>query len=188
MPVGSMNITWQSLLGIGILVTAVVFCGCTEESAPPPVPVVTYAPGQVLYETGIVTGQGILGGELATGTIDTITFTIGLVPGAGSVDMEQLTIVYADAVRSETLIPVQGYRGSPPQGSWGILEVEGEIGDVNNRLDDKELFVIRINPRAPLVPRQLITIGVKPPAGPPVTLRRVSPPTIMAENNVLAPV
>jgi hypothetical protein len=27
--------------------------------------------------------------------------------------MEMLTIVYADAVRSETLIPVQGYRGNP---------------------------------------------------------------------------
>jgi len=171
-----------------ILVAAVAFSGCTEEAPPAPVPVVTYAPGQVLYTTGEVTGQGITGGQLATGTIDTITFSVGLVPCARSVDMEMLTIVYADAVRSETLIPVQGYRGNPPQGSWGILDVQNEIGGQNNRLDDKELFTIRINPRAPLVPRQLITIGIKPEEGPTLTLRRVSPSTILAENNILAPV
>ena len=37
----------------------------------------------------------------------------------------------------------------------------------NNRLEYEEKFVIRINPKAPLVPRQLITIIVKPPPGPP---------------------
>jgi hypothetical protein len=39
-----------------------------------------------------------------------------------------------------------------PAGSWGILDVQNEIGGQNNRLDDKELFTIRINPVLPLFP------------------------------------
>ena len=53
-------------------------------------------PGQVLNVFGDVTGDGI-----PRGTIDTITFTVGLVPGEKSVNMENVTIVYADAIRTE---------------------------------------------------------------------------------------
>jgi len=60
-----------------------------------------------------VTGDGI-----PRGTIDTITFTIGLVPGENSVNVENISIVYADAIRTESLIPVEGFYGDPPQGSW----------------------------------------------------------------------
>jgi archaellin len=171
-----------------VLIGCVLAAGCTEEPPVETVPVFTYAPGQVLYETGDVTGDGTVGGTLTTGTIDTITFTIGLVPGQTPVNIEDLSIVYADAVRTESLIPVEGYYGNPPQGTWGVLEVKNEIGNPNNRLSDKELLVIRINPSAPLVPRQLITIGIRPPAGQPLTIRRISPPTIIKENNILAPV
>ena len=57
-------------------------------------------PQDILQNFGDVTGQGIPGG-----TIDTITFTVGLVDSHKSVDMEQLSIVYADAIRTETLRP-----------------------------------------------------------------------------------
>ncbi len=175
---------WQSLILTGILFAAVLFAACTDEAipGPAPVPVNTILPGQVLYSTGEVTGNGIPGG-----TIDTITFTIGLGPGEKPVNMENISIFYADAIRTETLEPVSGYRGEPPAGEWGIMHVRDEIGAPNNRLEDKEQFIIRINPKAPLVPRQFISIVVKPPSGTPLTIRRVSPPTIMKENNILAP-
>lgn len=136
-----------------------------------------------MYQIGDVTGDGI-----PRGTIDTITFTVGLVPGEKSVNMENVSIVYADAVRTESLIPVVGYRGDPPLGAWGILEVIGEVGTPNNRLEYEEKFLIRINPKAPLVPRQLITVIVKPPSGTSLTIRRLSPSTIIKENNILTPV
>ena len=108
-------------------------------------------------------------------------------PGVQSVDMEKIAIIYADAVRTETLVPVMGFHGSPPQGSWGILEVLGEEGISNNRLEFDELFVIQINPRAPIVPRQFITLVIRPPSGTPLTLIRVAPPSILAENILTPP-
>jgi archaellin len=62
------------------------------------------------------------------------------------------------------------------------------VGNHNNRLEDAERFIIRINPKAPLVPRHLITIVVKPSSGTSMTIRRAAPPAVMAENNILAPV
>jgi len=176
-----------------VILTAVILAaGCTDEAPQgppgPAPPADTVRPGQVLQLTSDVTGDGQLGGNLVSGTIDTITFTVGLVPGAKPVNMENVTIIYADAVRTETLVPVQGFRGDPPDGSWGILNVIHEVGNPNNRLEDNEQFVIRVNPRAPLVPRQLMTISVKAPTGTPLTFRRVSPPTIVEFNNSLMPV
>jgi archaellin len=177
-------VKWLSLLMITILVAGVLASGCSDEEthgleSPPGS---TVLPGQVLVNIGDVTGDGI-----PQGTIDTITFTVGLVPGEKPVNMENISIVFADAVRSESLTPVAGFRGDPPQGYWGILEVQDEVGNPNNRLEYEERFVIRINPRAPLVPQQFITIIVKPPSGTPLTIRRISPPTIIKENNILIP-
>lgn len=175
---------WQYFFLIAVLMTAVLATGCTDETPPSAEPVVPgVEPGQVLYIVGDVTGDGI-----PRGTIDTITITLGLVPGAATVNMENISIFYADAVRSETLIPVEGYRGDPPQGCWGILGVQGELGGANNRMEYEEKFVIRINPRAPLVPRQLITISVKAEGGNPLIIRRLSPATIIKENNILTQV
>lgn len=172
----------QALFLTFILIAAVLAAGCTEEGTPGPVPETIGAvlPGQVLYSLGEVTGDGIPGG-----TIDTITFKVGLTPGEKPVTMENISIVYADAIRTETLLPVKGYRGDPPAGQWGIMNVINEIGKPNNRIEDKEQFIIRINPKAQLVPQQFISIVVKPPSGTPLTLRRVSPPTIIKENNIL---
>jgi archaellin len=184
-------VKWQSFLVMVILAASILAAGCTDEGATGPGPAVPgdpVKPGQVLQVTGDVTGDGQLGGNLVSGTIDTITFTVGLVPGAKSVNMENISIVYADAVRTETLVPVAGFRGDPPDGSWGIMTVMNEAGKPNNRLEDQEQFVIRINPKAPLVPRQLMTISIKAPTGSPITIRRVAPPTIMKENNLLLPV
>jgi len=168
-----------------ILVVSVIAAGCTDEENPGPVLPAADAilPGQVLVNIGNVTGDGI-----PRGTIDTITFTVGLVPGEKSVNVENISIVYADAIRTESLIPVEGFYGDPPQGSWAILELQNEVGSPNNRLEFEERLVIRINPRAPLVPQQFITIIVKPPSGTSLTIRRVSPPTIVKENNLLTPV
>ena len=176
---------WQFLLLTGILIAAVLIAGCTDEGppGPPPDTINPIQPGQILYAIGEVTGDGIPGG-----TIDTITFTVGLAPGEKPVNMENISIVYADAIRTETLVPVNGYRGDPSEGGWGVVNVTNEIGNPNNRLEDKEQFVIRIDPKAPLVPRQYISIVIKPPSGAPLIIRRVSPPTIIKENNILAPV
>jgi len=180
---------WQYVFLAFSLILLFLAAGCTESppSGPPltlstlPAPHGTTQPGQVLQVFGDVTGRGIPGG-----TIDTITFTIGLVDGHDSVDLEHLAIVYADATRTETLHPVEGFRGDPPKGYWGIVRVGNEVGSPNNRLDFQELSVIRINPSAFLVPLQFVTISVKPANGSPLTIRRVSPSTIQ-EDNILSP-
>jgi len=172
-----------------VLVLLILITGCTDTSADgPPLPTMSTLPvpgnnpQEILQIYGDVTGQGIPGG-----TIDVITFTVGLIDSHKSVDMERLVIIYADAIRTESFHPVEGYYGDPPKGFWSITRVENEVGSPNNRLDNEERFVIRINPKAPLVPRQIITIEVKPPNGHPLTIRRVAPPTIQAENILLPP-
>ena len=176
---------WQSLFLWGFLITAVLAVGCTDEGPPIPVPVTVnaVAPGQVLYSIGNVTGDGIAGG-----TIDTITLIVGLAPGEKPVNMENVSFVYADSIRTESLVLVNNCWGEPPAGYWGILKVNNQIGSPNNRIEDKEQYVIRINPKAPLVPRQIISIVVKPPSGTPLIIRRLSPMAIIKENNILAPV
>ena len=172
----------QYLLVTMILIALVCATACTEEETSGPAWEARSParPGQLMVAIGDVTGTGIPGG-----LIDTITFKVGLAPNATSVRMENVSIVYADAVRSETLTPVAGIRGNPPQGSWGVVEVKDEEGTPNTRLEYDEQFVIRLNPKAPLVPRQLIMIVVQPPSGPPLTLRRVAPATVVGGDAVL---
>jgi len=172
-----------------VLILLILTAGCTDTfEERPTLPTMSTLPvpegnpqyTQILQNFGEVSGQGIPGG-----TIDVITFTVGLVNTSKSVDIEQLAIVYADAIRTETLYPVEGFHGDPPKGFWSIVRVENEIGNPNNRLDNEERFVIRINPKAPLVPRQMITIDVKPKDGRSLTIRRVAPTTIQADNILL---
>jgi archaellin len=180
---------WHGIFLTFVLILAGLAAGCTDSSPgglPPtmstlPIPADTVLPGQVLQIFGDVTGLGIPGG-----TIDNITFAVGLADVHDSVDIEKIDIVYADAIRTETLHPVDGYYGDPPRGFWGIIRVENQVGSPNNRLDNMERFVIRINPTAPLVPRQVVTIDIKPPEGRSLTVRRVAPPTILADN-ILTP-
>jgi hypothetical protein len=174
-----------------VLIFLTLIAGCTDTSTetPPfqtmstlPVPVSGSHDVPLLQTFGETNGKGIPGG-----TIDTITFTVGLIDIHKSVDMEHLAIVYADAIRTETLRPVEGFHGDPPKGFWSITRVENEVGDPNNRLDNEERFVITINPKAPLVPRQILTIDVKPQNGESLTIRRVSPPSIFEDNILLPP-
>jgi archaellin len=174
-----------------VLIFLSLVAGCTDTSpeSPPlqtmstlPVPGSGSQDTPLLQVFGDTTGKGIPGG-----TIDTITFEVGLIDIHKSVDMEHLTIVYADAIRTETLRPVEGFHGDPPKGFWSITRVENEVGDPNNRLDNEERFFITINPKAPLVPRQILTIDVKPQNGHSLTIRRVAPPSIFEDNILLPP-
>jgi len=170
--------------GVVVLIAVILVAGCSQP-APAPLPPSTIQPGQEIELIGEVTGTGIVSQGIPHGTIDAITFTIGLTPDTMSVNLENLTIIYADAVRTETLVPVEGYRGTPPRGSWGILSVTNEVGKPNNRLEFEEQATIQIDPKAAIVPNQVITIYVKTPAGPPLTIRRVVPSTIMPGINDL---
>jgi len=107
-------VKWQSLLITVIFIAAILAAGCTEEENPhPQLPAPdSVRPGQVFMLIGNVTGNGIPGGS-----IDNLTFTVGLIPGENPVNMENISLVYADAVRTETLLPVEGFRGDPPPGS-----------------------------------------------------------------------
>jgi archaellin len=173
---------WHFIFLTLILVFSIISAGCLGDDTSVPVPAATnpqgnFQPGQVLQVFGDITGQGI-----PHGTVDTITFTIGLNTDIKSMDMEELVIVYADAIRTETFTPVEGFRGNPPSGSWGIMSVQNEVGEPNNRISYEEQFVIRVNPKAPIVPNQVITILLKPPTGKSTSIRRITPTTIQAEN------
>jgi hypothetical protein len=179
---GQFMAKWHFVFITLMLISGVFVAGCLGDDTPAPVPPTmnpqgNLQPGQVLQVFGDVTGLGI-----PKGTVDTITFTVGLAPDIKTMDMEKLVIVYADAIRTETLSPLEEFRGNPPQGSWGILSVQNEVGNPNNRIEYEEKFVIRINPKAPIVPNQVITILLKPPIGNPTTIRRITPTTIMTEN------
>jgi hypothetical protein len=183
---------WYSVPVISIILLLILAAGCIDTSTdtPPlptmstlPIPGVTANPPvQILQSTGEVTGQGTPGG-----IIDTITFTVTLNDLSKSINMENLGIVYADVVRTETILPVDGYWGEPPQGRWSIVRVVNERGGPNNLLEPEEQFIIRINPRAPIVPTQLITIQMIPAGGNSLAIRCVAPKTIRAEN-ILSPV
>ncbi len=181
-----MESTYGLILAL-FLVSCIFFTGCITADTPAPGPAGGIIPqeGVPIQNIGDVTGQGIILQGVPRGTVDTITFTIGLAPGVKTVDMNNLTIAYADAVRTEILKPVEGYRGNPPPGYWGILTVENEAGNPNMRLEYNERFVIRINPKAAIVPNQVITISVKPSEGRPLIMRRVVPSTIFENDNIL---
>jgi len=176
---------WQYVFLTLVMISGILAAGCLGEDTSAPVPAVmshqdNLQPSQVLYVFGDVTGLGI-----PRGTVDTITFTVGLAPDIKTLDMEKLVIVYADAIRTETLSPIAGFRGDPPPGEWGILSVQKEVGNSNNRIEYEEQFVIRINPKAPIVPNQVITILLKPPTGNPTSIRRITPTMVMTENLLL---
>jgi hypothetical protein len=176
----------HGLIVIGLLAFCVLSTGCISEDTPAP-----GAGGGILQEgvllqpIGDVTGQGIILQGVPRGTIDTITVTIGLAPGVQTLDLDNLTIVYADAVRTELFIAVEGYRGNPPPGYWGIIAVVNELGFPNMRMDFEEQFVIQINPKAPVVPNQVVTISLKPVDSRPLVLRRIAPVAIYEKDNIL---
>jgi archaellin len=171
------------------LIVCVISTGCISDDTPAPAtaPVAGDNPQKwvLIQNIGNVTGQGVILQGVPRGTIDTITFTIGLAPGAKPLEMANATIVYSDAVRTEILEPVQGYRGIPPPGYWGIIDTVNEPGGRNLRLEFDKQFVIRINPKAAIVPNQVITISIKPTEGKPLILRRVAPSAIEEDDNIL---
>jgi archaellin len=182
---------WFTVPVIVIIVLSILTAGCftTTTDTPPaptmstlPIPGVTSSPAQILKSIGEVIGQGTPGG-----IIDTITVTVSLSDLSMPINLEKMRVIYSDVVRTESIQPVEGYWGEPPQGYWSIIRVENEIGGPNNLLESGEEFVIRVNPKAPIVPTQLITIQMIPAGGTPISIRRVSPKTIRAEN-ILDPV
>jgi len=177
---------YRGILGV-LLTFCIISAGCIGDDESPPVPVsgTGSGPGVMLQSIGEITGQGVILKGVPRGTIDTITFTIGLAPGIHTVDLSTITVVYADAVRTEILTPVDGYHGNPPQGYWGIVGTANELGNPNLRMDFDEQFTIRINPRAPVVPNQVITVSVKPSEGRPLVFRRVAPSSIVENENIL---
>jgi archaellin len=181
-----MNFGYGLILAV-FLILAGFSAGCISEDTPAPAPAVGSVPqpGVLIQSIGDVTGQGVILEGVPRGTIDTITFTIGLAPGTKTVDLNGTTIAYADSVRTELLTPVEGYRGIPPSGFWGIIDSINDMGTQNLRLEYEKQFIIRINPKAPVVPNQVITISVKPKGGKALMIRCVAPSAISETDNIL---
>jgi len=171
-----------------LTIVALSIAGCTTEDTSGPAGGPASQPGVDLQVMGDVVGHGVILQGVPRGTIDTITFQIGLAPGVKSIDMDNLTIVYADAVRTETLLPMTGVRSdNPPPGGWSLVTVINEKGKSNNRLEFDEQAVIRINPKSPVVPNQVITVSVRPSNSNPLINRWVAPATILPGDNILTP-
>ncbi|OPX64424.1 MULTISPECIES: hypothetical protein [unclassified Methanoregula] len=175
-----------------VLCACLIVAGCTDEDTtpPPPQPVSGSGaqPGALIQTFGNITGQGVILQGVPRGTIDTVTFTIGLAQGIKTLDMNGTTIAYADSVRTEILTPVQGYFGNPPPGSWGIIDVADQLGGERNmRIDFEEKFVVRINPKVPVISDQVFTVSVRPPEGRPLMIRLIAPAEIGEQDNVLRP-
>jgi archaellin len=168
-----------------VLILAGFSAGCISDDTPAPVARSVAQPGVLIQAIGDITGQGIILQGVPRGTIDTITFTIGLAPGIKTADLNGTIIAYADSVRTEIITPVEGYRGDPPPGYWGIIDSLNEMGTRNMRMDYEEQFIIRVNPKAPVVPNQVITISVKPKGGKALIIRCVAPSTITETDNIL---
>jgi archaellin len=171
-----------------IVLFSILIAGCTNETPAAPVTTTSFSDsGSSSQDTplqciGEVTGQGSTGK-----TIDVITLTVGLVPGGNNIVIDKLGIIYADAIRTETLKPVEGFHSeNPPQGSWSIVRVENEVGSPNNRLSFEERFVLRLNPTNPIVPGQVITLLLKPEEGGTLSIRGIAPPTI-GFDNIISP-
>jgi len=186
---GHPRAAWRALLPAGVLVLAVLLAGCTGTSSgtvsPPPTP--TFAPGQVLQVIGDVTGNGFMLTGVPRGTIDTVTFTIGLVPGIQAVNLDNLTVIFVDAVHTTTLGPVDNLTGTPGKGQWGIVAFKNQPGKPNHRLDFDKEAVISVGLKDYLVPGELFTIVVKPAEGKALSITRVAPHQIAAGDNVLGP-
>jgi hypothetical protein len=179
-------VKWQPFVVIVLLILVVLAAGCMDDEVPlhpESVSADPVLPGQDVILIGDVSGDGLEGGA-----IDTITLTIGLAPGVKALDIEAISIVYADTLKTETLIPVEGYWGDPPQAAWGILQVFNQVGTSNNRIEDREQFVIRTNPRSYLPAKRMVVIVVRPSSSTvPLTIRRFAPSTITAQGNILTP-
>ncbi len=146
---------WFTVPMIFIMLLSILTAGCftTSTDTPPvptistlPIPGVTSSPAQILQSIGEVIGQGT-----TSGIIDTITFTVTLSELSKPINLEKMRVIYSDVVRTESIQPVEGYWGEPPQGYWSIIRVENETGGPNNLLESGEQFVIRVNPKAPIV-------------------------------------
>jgi len=175
-----------------ILCACIIVAGCTDEDTPPPPPAPVSGsgaqPGALIRTFGNITGQGVILQGVPRGTIDTVTFSLGLAPGIKTLDLNGTTIAYADSVRTEILTPVQGYFGNPPPGSWGIIDIADQLGGERNmRIDFEEKFVVRINPKVPIIPDQVFTISVRPPEGRLLMIRLIAPAEIGEQDNVIRP-
>jgi archaellin len=178
----------KSLVLTLLIIFALIGAGCTGEDTTLPVTggISPPQPGVDIQLVGDVVGQGVILQGVPRGTIDTVTFPVGLAAGTDSIDLDKVVVVYADAVRSETLGTATGVRNeNPPPGNWSIIQVVNEKSKPNNRLEFDEQAVIRINPRAPIVPNQVITISIRSGEGKPLTIRRVAPASILPEKNIL---
>ncbi len=132
---------WFTVPMIFIMVLSILTTGCFTSSTdtPPvptlstlPIPGVTSSPAQILQSIGEVIGQGTPGG-----IIDTITVTVTLSELSKPINLEKMRVIYSDVVRTESIQPVEGYWGEPPQGYWSIIRVENETGGPNNLLESR---------------------------------------------------
>ena len=112
------RLKWHPVLMTVVLIVAACFAACTgEEPGPVPETKSPALPGQPMVVVGDMTGPGTRGG-----TIDSVIFKIGLAPGVQSVDMEKISIIYADAVTDRD--PCSGF-GIPWQSSARLLGNHG---------------------------------------------------------------
>jgi len=180
---------YRSLIPVCLLAAAIVMAGCAGTASQAVTATVTpaFAPGQLLQLAGDVTGNGFMPPGVPRGTIDTVTFAISVVPGVRGINLDNLTVIYADAIRTTTLTPVKGLNGTPEPGQWGITGFINPYGPATHRLDLDKQAIITVSLKNYIVPNQLFRLVVKPAEGQALTITRVAPGRIVAGVNILEP-
>jgi len=121
------------------------------------------------------------------GAITTLNFSVALAPGGTPVDFDKVVLTFSNSSIVQTLsyagfVPT-GYGGATiAAGSWGVSNVEHDVGTSNHLLEQGEMFDITAMPSSSVFANDQINLEIKPSVGPSLMITRSTPGALNAVN------
>jgi archaellin len=125
---------------------------------------------------GDVYGRNITrGGQAAIGYLN---FTIGLAAGADEIDIDRISLVYANASYRDDLYETSNWSQSPPAGYWTVISFRN--GDTDGLLEPGEQIDVGVQLRSGhyIVMNDPFTVEVSPGTGSTLTIKRKGPASV----------